>query len=80
MPSSTWRPQEGRKPKFSLLPSSSRARPCRDAVLFSSAVKTPPSRHTSQGSFLLEQWRNLYALMHHREDMPPAWVAVVRRV
>ena len=33
-----------------------------------------------QGSFLLEQWRNLYALMHHREEMPPAWVAVVRRV
>lgn len=31
-----------------------------------------------QGSFLLEQWRNLYALMHHREDMAPQWVAVVR--
>eukprot|EP00903_Cladosiphon_okamuranus_P008244 g7936.t1 len=33
---------------------------------------------SQEGTFLLEQWHNLYALMHHREDMAPQWVEVVR--
>ncbi|CAM9457536.1 unnamed protein product [Pylaiella littoralis] len=31
-----------------------------------------------EGSFLLEQWGNLHALMHHREARDPQWIAVVR--
>ncbi|CAM9294139.1 unnamed protein product [Scytosiphon promiscuus] len=33
---------------------------------------------TTEEPFLVEQWNNLYALMHHREDMAPEWISVVR--
>lgn len=58
-----------------LTPSSSLAPQCDNAAICSVDDTVVVSL---QGSFLLEQWGNVQALMHHREAKDPQWIAVVR--